>query len=200
MSVVPIVIEQTSRGERANDIFSRLLQERIVFIGFPIDDSEANLITAQLLFLASEEPDKDVSLYINSPGGNLTAGLAIYDTMRHIPCDVSTLCIGQAYSMAALLLSGGTRGKRQALPHARIMLHEPWGGVRGQAADIEIHARELMNWRQRLNQLLAQDTDQSLERIEQVTARDYFLSPQEAREFGLIDGILDSADAPQPPG
>ncbi|NKB70871.1 MAG: ATP-dependent Clp protease proteolytic subunit [Candidatus Latescibacteria bacterium] len=195
MSVVPIVIEQTGRGERANDIFSRLLQERIVFIGFPIDDAEANLITAQLLFLASEEPDKDISLYINSPGGNLTAGLAIYDTMQHIPCEVATLCVGQAYSMAALLLAGGTRGKRQALPHARIMIHEPWGGVRGQAADIDIHARELIAWRQRLNTLLAQDTDQSIQRIEEVTARDYFLSPEEARQFGLIDSILNSAEA-----
>lgn len=193
MAIVPMVIEQTGRGERAYDIFSRLLKERIIFLGSVIDDSEANLIIAQLLFLASEEPKKDISLYINSPGGSLTAGLAIYDTMRHIPCSVATLCIGQAFSMSALLLAGGAKGKRHALPHSRLMLHQPWGGIGGQAADIEIHAREIMEWRKRLNQILVDDTGQSLERVEMVTQRDYFLSPEEAIDFGLIDGILTSA-------
>ena len=188
-----MVIEQTGRGERAYDIFSRLLKERIIFLGSVIDDSEANLIIAQLLFLASEEPKKDISLYINSPGGSLTAGLAIYDTMQHIPCSVATLCVGQAFSMSALLLAGGARGKRHALPHSRLMLHQPWGGIGGQAADIEIHAREIMEWRKRLNQILVDDTGQSLERVEMVTQRDYFLSPEEAIDFGLIDGILTSA-------
>ena len=158
MAIVPVVIEQTGRGERAYDIFSRLLKERIIFISTPIDDREANLVIAQLLFLTSEDPKKDISLYINSPGGSLTAGLAIYDTMKYVPCDVATLCIGQAYSMSAILLAGGTKGKRHALAHSRLMLHQPWGGVRGQAADIEIHAREIVEWRDRLNQILVQDT------------------------------------------
>jgi len=190
MAIVPVVIEQTGRGERSYDIFSRLLKERIIFIGTPIDDNEANLIIAQMLFLASEDPKKDISLYIKSPGGSLTAGLAIYDTMQHIPCDVATLCVGQAYSMSAILLAGGTKGKRHALPHARLMLHQPWGGVGGQASDIEIHAREIMNWRTRLNDILVGDTGQSLERIEMVTERDYFLSAEEGIEFGLIDELL----------
>ena len=193
MAIVPVVIEQNGRGERAYDIFSRLLKERIIFIGTPIDDQEANLIIAQLLFLSSEDPQKDIALYINSPGGSLTAGLAIYDTMKYIPCDVATLCIGQAYSMSAILLAGGTRGKRNALPHSRLMLHQPWGGVRGQATDIEIHAREIMEWRSRLNQIMVQDTGQTLERIENVTERDYFLAPEEAIDFGLIDALLPSA-------
>ena len=193
MAIVPMVIEQTGRGERSYDIFSRLLKERIVFIGTPIDDNEANLIIAQMLFLASEDPKKDISLYINSPGGSLTAGLAIYDTMQHIPCDVATLCVGQAYSMSAILLAGGTKGKRHALAHARLMLHQPWGGVGGQASDIEIHAREIVNWRTRLNDILVKDTGQSLERIEMVTERDYFLSAEEGIEFGLIDEILVNA-------
>ena len=194
MAIVPVVIEQTGRGERAYDIFSRLLKERIIFLGSVIDDSEANLIIAQLLFLASEEPKKDISLYINSPGGSLTAGLAIYDTMKHIPCSVATLCVGQAFSMSALLLAGGAKGKRHALPHARLMLHQPWGGIGGQAADIEIHAREIMDWRKRLNQILVDDTGQSLERVEMVTERDYFLSADEAIDFGLIDAILTAAE------
>ena len=193
MAIVPVVIEQTGRGERSYDIFSRLLKERIIFIGTPIDDNEANLIIAQMLFLASEDPKKDISLYINSPGGSLTAGLAIYDTMQHIPCDVATLCVGQAYSMSAILLAGGTKGKRHALAHARLMLHQPWGGVGGQASDIEIHAREIVNWRTRLNGLLVKDTGQSLERIEMVTERDYFLSAEEGIEFGLIDELLVNA-------
>ena len=192
MAIVPVVIEQTGRGERAYDIFSRLLKERIIFIGTPIDDQEANLIIAQLLFLSSEDPQKDIALYINSPGGSLTAGLAIYDTMKYISCDVATLCIGQAYSMSAILLAGGTKGKRNALPHSRLMLHQPWGGVRGQATDIEIHAREIMEWRSRLNQIMVQDTGQTLERIEHVTERDYFLAPEEAIDFGLIDALLPS--------
>ena len=193
MAIVPVVIEQTGRGERAYDIFSRLLKERIIFISFPIDDAEANLIIAQMLFLSSEDPQKDISLYINSPGGSITAGLAIYDPMQHIPSNVVTLCIGQAYSMSAILLAGGTKGKRHALPHSRLLLHQPWGAIRGQAADIEIHAREIMEWRRRLNQILVEDTGQSLDRIEQVTERDYFLSPEEALEFGLMDSILSSA-------
>lgn len=196
MAIVPVVIEQTGRGERAYDIFSRLLKERIIFIGSVIDDDEANLIIAQLLFLASEDPKKDVSLYINSPGGYITAGLAIYDTIRHIPCDVSTLCIGQAYSMSAILLAGGTPGKRHALPHSRIMLHQPWGGVGGQASDVEIHAREIMEWRRRLNRILVEHTGKDEETIARVTDRSYFLSPDEARDFGLIDDVLTSADAP----
>ena len=198
MAVIPVVIEQTGRGERAYDIFSRLLKERIVFVGAPIDDAESNLIIAQLLFLASEDPKQDISLYINSPGGVVTAGLAIYDTMQHIPCDVATLCIGQAYSMSAILLAGGAKGKRHALPHARLMLHQPWGAVTGQAADIEIHAREIMEWRDRLNKILVNDTNQPLERIEMVTQRDYFLSPDEAQEFGLIDGLLTSVEELEP--
>ena len=193
MAIVPVVIEQTGRGERSYDIFSRLLKERIIFIGTPIDDNEANLIIAQMLFLASEDPKKDISLYINSPGGSLTAGLAIYDTMQYIPCDVATLCVGQAYSMSAILLAGGTEGKRYALPHARLMLHQPWGGVGGQASDIEIHAKEIMNWRTRLNDILVRDTGQSLEQIEMVTERDYFLSAEEGIEFGLIDELLVNA-------
>ena len=193
MAIVPVVIEQTGRGERSYDIFSRLLKERIIFIGTPIDDNEANLIIAQMLFLASEDPKKDISLYINSPGGSLTAGLAIYDTMQHIPCDVATLCVGQAYSMSAILLAGGTKGKRHALPHARLMLHQPWGGVGGQASDIEIHAKEIMNWRTRLNDILVRDTGQPLERIEMVTERDYFLSAEEGIDFGLIDELLVNA-------
>jgi ATP-dependent Clp protease protease subunit len=194
MAIVPIVIEQTGRGERAYDIFSRLLKERIIFIGSVIDDAEANLIIAQLLFLASEDPKKDVALYINSPGGLITAGLAIYDTMQHIPCDVATLCIGQAYSMSAILLAGGTPGKRHTVPHSRIMLHQPWGGVGGQASDVEIHAREIMEWRRRLNQVLVDHTGKDNEAIEAVTDRSYFLSPEEAMEFGLIDGVLASAE------
>ena len=194
LGMVPMVVEQTARGERAFDIYSRLLKERIIFIGTPIDDSEANVIIAQLLFLASEDPQKDISLYINSPGGSLTAGLAIYDTMHHVPCDVATLCIGQAYSMSAILLAGGASGKRHALPHSRLMLHQPWGGVGGQASDIEIHAREIMNWRTRLNNILVNDTGQTVETIESVTERDYFLSAEEGIEFGLIDNLLTNTD------
>ena len=193
MAVIPVVIEQTGRGERSYDIFSRLLKERIVFVGTPIDDSEANLIIAQLLFLSAEDPKRDVSLYINSPGGVITSGLAIYDTMQHISCDVATLCVGQAYSMSAILLAGGTPGKRHALPHSRIMLHQPWGGIGGQAADMEIQAKEIMEWRNKLNNILVTDTKQPATRIEEVTERNYFLSPTEAEDFGLIDGVFESA-------
>ena len=193
MAVIPVVIEQTGRGERSYDIFSRLLKERIIFVGTPIDDSEANLIIAQLLFLSAEDPKRDVSLYINSPGGVITSGLAIYDTMQHISCDVATLCVGQAYSMSAILLAGGTPGKRHALPHSRIMLHQPWGGIGGQAADMEIQAKEIMEWRNKLNNILVTDTKQPATRIEEVTERNYFLSPTEAEDFGLIDGVFESA-------
>ena len=197
MPVIPVVIEQTGRGERAYDIYSRLLKERIVFLGNPIDDGEANLAVAQILFLASEDPGKDISIYINSPGGNITSGLAIYDTMQHVPCDIATLCLGQAYSMSAILLAGGARGKRHALPHSRIMLHQPWGGIGGQASDVEIHAREIMEWRERLNRILMNDTGQTEDRLAEVTDRSYFLSPVEAEAFGLIDGILESSAEPE---
>ena len=193
-SIVPMVIETSPRGERAFDIYSLLLKERIVFLGTPINDQVANLIIAQLLFLEREDPDKGINLYINSPGGSLTAGLAIFDTMQHVSCDVQTLCVGQAYSMSAILLAGGTKGKRHALPHARFMLHQPWGGIQGQASDIEIHAKEIMDWRLRLNEILVRFTGQPVERIEEVTERDYFLSPDEAIDFGLIDNILTQAE------
>ena len=190
MAIVPVVIEQTGRGERAYDIFSRLLKERIIFIGTPIDAPEANLIIAQLLFLSSEDPKKDIALYINSPGGSLTAGLAIYDTMKYIPCDVATLCIGQASSMGAWLLAGGTKGKRQALPNARVLLHQPSGGIGGQATDMEIHAREIFKIRAQMNEILAECTGQPMERIERDTERDFFMSAEEAREYGVIDEII----------
>ena len=168
MAIVPIVIEQTGRGERAYDIFSRLLKERIIFLGTPIDDNEANLVIAQLLFLASEDPKKDISLYINSPGGSITDGLAIYDTMRHIPCDVATLCVGQAFSMAAILLAGGAKGKRHTLPHARIMLHPPLGGARGQASDIDIPVKEILRLGEQLNNILTTHTGQNLKRVGEI--------------------------------
>src|SRR5713101_7770319 len=192
MNLVPIVVEQTGRGERAYDIFSRLLRDRIVFLGSVVTDEIANLITAQLLFLESEDPEKDVHFYINSPGGSVTAGLAIYDTMQYIRADVSTLCLGQAASMGALLLAAGAKGKRYALPHARVMIHQPWGGVEGQASDIGIHAREILRVREDLNQILSQHTGKTLARIEQDTDRDRFLSSLEAREYGLIDEVIAS--------
>ena len=188
--LVPMVVEQTPRGERAYDIYSRLLKERVIFLTGPIEDYGANLVVAQMLFLEAENPDKDIHLYINSPGGSVTSGMSIYDTMQFIKPDVSTLCIGQAYSMSAILLAGGASGKRHALPHSRLMLHQPWGGVGGQASDIEIHAREIMNWRTRLNDILVNDTGQTIETIESVTERDYFLSAEEGIEFGLIDNLL----------
>jgi len=189
--LVPMVIEQTNRGERAYDIYSRLLKDRIIIVGAPIDDVSANLIIAQLLFLEAEDPAKDISMYINSPGGLVTAGLAIYDTMQYIKSDVSTICIGQASSMGALLLAAGAHGKRFALPNARIMIHQPLGGFQGQATDIGIHAKEILRTRERLNQILAKHTGQSLERIQLDTERDYFLSGEEAKDYGLIDGVLE---------
>ena len=190
MSLIPIVIEQTGRGERSYDIYSRLLQERIVFVGTPISDAIANLVIAQMLFLASEDPKKDIALYINTPGGSVTAGMAIFDTMQYITSDVATICIGQASSMGAVLLAGGARGKRQTLPNARILLHQPMGGIGGQAADVEIHAREIIKIRQQLNEILAASTGQPLARIQQDTERDFFLSPEGAKEYGLIDEII----------
>ncbi|MCC7261285.1 MAG: ATP-dependent Clp endopeptidase proteolytic subunit ClpP [Candidatus Latescibacteria bacterium] len=190
MSLIPMVIEQTGRGERSYDIYSRLLKERIVFIGTPIGDMIANLVIAQLLYLASEDPKKDISLYINTPGGSVTAGLAIYDTMQYIPNSVATICIGQASSMGAVLLAGGAKGKRQSLPNARVLLHQPMGRIGGQAADIEIHAREIIKIRQQINDILAERTGQPLERIQRDTERDFFMSPQEAKDYGLIDDLI----------
>ena len=190
LNLVPIVVEQSARGERSYDIYSRLLKERVVFLVGPVEDYSANVIVAQLLFLESENPDKDIHLYINSPGGSVTAGLAIYDTMQFIKCDVSTLCIGQAASMGALLLTGGAKGKRFCLPHARMMIHQPLGGVQGQASDIEIHAREILQIRQRLNKIMSDHTGQPMEKIEIDTDRDNFMSGQESVEYGLIDKVL----------
>ena len=189
---VPYVIEQTGRGERVFDIYSRLLKDRIVFIGSPIDDHVANLVIAQLLFLEAEDPEKDIFLYINSPGGSVTAGLAIYDTMQYIKPDVQTICMGMAASMAAVLLAAGTKGKRFALPHSRVMIHQPWGGVQGQAVDIDIHAKEIMRLRNLLNQILSRHTGQPIEKIEQDTDRNYFMSAQEAKEYGIIDHVIES--------
>lgn len=190
MSLVPIVVEQTSRGERAYDIYSRLLKDRIVFVGEPIDDHVASLVIAQLLFLEAEDPDKDIYMYINTPGGIVTSGLAIYDTMQYIKPDVATLCIGQAASMGSLLLAAGAKGKRSALPNSRIMIHQPAGGFQGQATDIEIHAREILKIKNRLNEIYALHTGQDIKKIEKDMERDYFMSPQEALEYGIIDKIL----------
>lgn len=189
-SLVPIVVEQTGRGERAYDIFSRLLKDRIVMLGSPITDDIANLITAQLLFLESEDPEKDVYLYVNSPGGSVTAGLAIYDTIQYVKPDVSTLCLGQAASMAAWLLASGARGKRYALPHSRIMIHQPLGGAEGQASDIDIQAREILRLRDQLNNILAKHSGQSIKKIEKDTDRDLFLTGKQAVEFGLVDEVI----------
>ncbi|MCX4275513.1 MAG: ATP-dependent Clp endopeptidase proteolytic subunit ClpP [Candidatus Gastranaerophilales bacterium] len=190
MSFVPVVIEQSSRGERSFDIFSRLLRERIIFLGTPIDDMVANLIVAQLLLLDSENPDKDIMLYINSPGGSVTAGFAIYDTMQHIRADVSTICLGQAASMGAFLLSSGTKGKRLALPHSRVLIHQPLGGAQGQATDIEIQANEILRIKKSLNSILSSNTGQPLKKIEKDTDRDYIMTPEEALEYGMIDKII----------
>ena len=190
LNLVPIVVEQSARGERSYDIYSRLLKERVVFLVGPVDDYSANVIVAQLLFLESENPDKDIHLYINSPGGSVTAGLAIYDTMQFIKCDVSTMCIGQAASMGALLLTGGTKGKRYCLPHARMMIHQPLGGVQGQASDIEIHAREILQVRERLNKIMAEHTGQPLGKNEVDTDRDNFMSGPQSVDYGLIDKVL----------
>lgn len=190
MSLVPIVVEQTSRGERSYDIFSRLLKERIIFIGTGIDDTVASLAIAQMLFLESEDAEKDIIMYINSPGGSVTAGLAIYDTMQYIKPDVSTICMGLAASMGAVLLAAGTKGKRIALPNSRIMIHQPWGGVQGKAVDIETHAREIINLRQLLNEILSKHTKQDIGKIESDTDRDFFMSAKDALQYGLIDEVL----------
>ncbi|RKZ44662.1 MAG: ATP-dependent Clp endopeptidase proteolytic subunit ClpP [Gammaproteobacteria bacterium] len=190
LNLVPMVVEQTPRGERSYDIYSRLLKERVVFLVGPVEDNVANLIIAQFLFLESENPDKDIHLYINSPGGSVSAGLAIYDTMQFIKPDVSTMCVGQAASMGSLLLAGGTKGKRYCLPHSRVMIHQPLGGFQGQASDIDIHAREILKARELLNTILANHTGQSMETISQDTERDNFKSAEEARDYGLIDEVL----------
>lgn len=190
MSLIPIVIEQSSRGERAFDIYSRLLRDRIIFLGTAITDEIANVIIAQMLFLESEDPDKDIYFYINSPGGLVTSGLAIYDTMQYIKPDVSTLCMGQAASMGAVLLTAGVEGKRYALPHSRIMLHQPMGGFQGQATDVEIQAREILRLREELNRILVNHTGRSVEQIQQDTDRDFYMSGEEAREYGLVDEVI----------
>jgi ATP-dependent Clp protease protease subunit len=192
MFLVPMVVEQTSRGERAYDIFSRLLKDRILFIGIPIDDAYSNLVIAQLLFLEAEDPDKDIHLYINSPGGSVTASLAIYDTMQYVKPAIETICMGQAASGAALLLAAGAKGKRFALPHARIMIHQPYGGAQGQASDIQIQAKEILRMRQELDRILASHTGQTLERVEKDSDRDFFMSPEEAKGYGLIDEVIHS--------
>jgi ATP-dependent Clp protease, protease subunit len=188
--LVPIVVEQTGRGERSYDIYSRLLKERIVFIGTPIDDTIASLVIAQLLFLESEDPDKDINLYINSPGGSVASGLAIYDTMQYIRPNISTICIGMAASMAAILLAGGTKGKRSVLPNARIMIHQPWGGTQGTATDISIQAEEILRTKKRLNEIITSHSDRTLAQVEKDTDRDYYMSAEEAKNYGLVDNIL----------
>jgi ATP-dependent Clp protease protease subunit len=200
LNLVPMVVEQTSRGERAYDIYSRLLKDRVVFAVGPIEDYSANVIVAQLLFLESENPDKDIALYVNSPGGHVTAGLAIYDTMQYIKPDVSTICIGQAASMGAILLAGGAKGKRFALPHSRVMIHQPLGGMQGQAADMEIHAREILYTRDRLNEILAKHTGQSVDRIKNDTDRDNFMRAEDAVSYGLIDKVLSDRASLAVPG
>jgi len=194
----PIVIEQTHRGERSYDLYSRLLKDRIVFLGTPVDDDVANIIVAQMLFLEIEDPDKDISLYINSPGGSVTAGLAIYDTMQYVKCQVSTICMGQAASMGALLLTAGAKGKRFSLPHSRIMIHQPSGGFGGQASDIELHAKEILRLKAKLNEIMQKHTGQSIERIEKDTDRDYFMGAGEAKEYGLLDEVVTKKPAVAP--
>jgi len=192
MSIIPIVIEQTGRSERAYDIYSRLLKDRIIFVGSGIDDNIANIVIAQLLFLQTEDPEKDIHLYVNSPGGIVSSGLAIYDTMQYVKPDIATYCIGQAASMGALLLSAGAKGKRFALPHSRIMIHQPMGGFQGQATDIEIHAREILRMKDTLNKILANHTGQTLEKIQADTDRDFFMSGDEAKEYGIVDEVISS--------
>ena len=192
--LVPMVIETTGRGERAYDIYSRLLKDRIVFIGTPIDDVVANLIIAQVLFLQMEDANKDINVYVNTPGGSVTAGLAIYDTIQFVKCDVSTYCVGQAASMGALLLAAGRKGKRFSLPHSRVMIHQPWGGAQGSASDISIHAKEILKLKDQLNRILAKHTGQPLERIEKDADRDFFMSAGEAKEYGLVDQVITSRD------
>ena len=191
-TLIPMVVEQTGRTERAYDIYSRLLKDRIVFIGTPIDDSIANLIIAQLLFLQMEDSDKDINVYINSPGGHVTSGLAVYDTMQFVKPDINTYCIGQAASMGALLLAGGTKGKRYALPNARIMIHQPWGGAQGTASDIHIQAKEILRIRERINKLLVDHTGQPIEKVEKDTDRDYFMTADEAMKYGLVDNVIET--------
>ncbi|RMG46229.1 MAG: ATP-dependent Clp endopeptidase proteolytic subunit ClpP [Acidobacteria bacterium] len=191
MPLIPIVVEQSARGERAWDIYSRLLKDHIIFIGSPIDDQVSNVVIAQLLFLEAEDPDRDISIYINSPGGSVTAGLAIYDTMQFVKPDIATMCVGQAASMAAVLLAAGTKGKRSALPNSRIMIHQPLGGVQGQAADIDIQAREILRLRDRLNEILQRHTGQDMDKIRKDTDRDKFLTAEEAKEYGLIDQVIE---------
>lgn len=192
MSVIPIVIETTGRSERAYDIYSRLLKDRIIFLGTAIDDHVANTVVAQILFLQTEDPDKDIHIYVNSPGGIVTAGLAIYDTMQYVKPSIATYCIGQAASMGALLLSAGTKGKRYSLPHARVMLHQPMGGFQGQATDIEIHAREILKMKDSLNQIISKHTEQSLEKVRTDTDRDFFMSAHEAQAYGIVDEVIES--------
>ena len=194
LNLIPMVVEQTSRGERSYDIYSRLLKERVIFVVGPVDDHMANLVVAQLLYLESENPDKDISLYINSPGGVVTAGLAIYDTMQFVKPDISTLCVGQAASMGAILLAGGQKGKRYCLPHSRVMIHQPLGGFQGQASDIDIHAREILKIRDQLNRILANHSGQPIEKIGEDTERDNFMSSGEAADYGLIDEVLNTRD------
>ncbi|WP_018860519.1 MULTISPECIES: ATP-dependent Clp endopeptidase proteolytic subunit ClpP [unclassified Thioalkalivibrio] len=196
LNLVPMVVEQTARGERAYDIYSRLLKDRVIFCVGPVEDYMANVIVAQLLFLESENPDKEISLYINSPGGAVTAGMAIYDTMQFIKPEVSTLCVGQAASMGAVLLAGGAQGKRYCLPHSRVMIHQPLGGFQGQASDIDIHAREILKIREELNRVLAHHTGQTVEQVEQDTDRDRFMTAAEAKDYGLVDNVLSSRGAP----
>ncbi len=199
LNLVPMVVEQTARGERAYDIYSRLLKERVVFVVGPVEDYMANLVVAQLLFLESENPDKDIHLYINSPGGSVSAGLSMYDTMQFVKPDISTICVGQAASMGAVLLAGGAQGKRHCLPHSRVMIHQPIAGFQGQASDIDIHAREVLQTRDRLNRILSKHTQQPIERIEADTDRDNFMSGAEAVEYGLIDGVLEQrGETPKP--
>ena len=197
MNLIPMVVEQSPRGERAYDIYSRLLKERIVFLGTAVNDDVANLIIAQLLFLEAEDPDKDITFYINSPGGSVTAGMAIYDTMNYVRCDIATLCMGQAASMGALLLAAGSKGKRYALPNSRILIHQPMGGFQGQATDIDIHAREILRMREDLNKILASCTGQNLKRITADTERDYFMSAEEGRKYGIIDKVLEKRSTNQ---
>jgi len=198
MALIPMVVEQTARGERAFDIFSRLLKERIIFLPTHIEDEIANLVIAQMLFLEAEDPDKDMHLYINSPGGSVTAGMAIYDTMLYVKPAISTICMGQAASMAALLLAAGTKGKRFALPHARILIHQPLGGVQGQATDIDIQAREILRMREELNRILVHHTGQSLDKIQRDTDRDFFMTAEQAREYRIVDKVISSQPIPRP--
>lgn len=191
MNLIPYVVEQTNRGERSYDIYSRLLKDRIIFLGSEINDTVANTIVAQILFLQTEDPNKDIQLYINSPGGSISAGFAIYDTMQHVKCDIQTICIGMAASMGAFLLSSGTKGKRLALPNSEVMIHQPLGGAQGQASDIEISAKRILRMRDRLNQLLSEQTGQPLKKIQQDTDRDHFMSAEEAKKYGLIDKIIE---------